>query len=84
MIPGITARRTFPNEAGQPLPRCLVSIAPERSGLNRGAIVEQLVAGNPAIVVDPVGENNIHLNPMTLEPGEEKIVLSRLLEVLGR
>ena len=80
-LPGIQAERTFPNEAGQPLPRCLVTIDPTVSGLNRDAVVAGLAEGTPSIVVESVGENAIHLNPMTSEAGEEQIILSRLLEL---
>ena len=31
-LPGVSARRDFPNEAGQPLPRCRVTIEPETAG----------------------------------------------------
>jgi L-seryl-tRNA(Ser) seleniumtransferase len=82
-IPGLSAQRTFPNEAGQPLPRCLITVEPGRLGIERDAIVEQLAAGDPAIIVEPVGEDNIHVNPMTLEAGEEAIILSRLLAVIS-
>lgn len=81
-IPGVTAQRSFPNEAGQPLPRCLLSFDPVQLGMNRDAVVEQLASGSPSIIVEPVGENAIHLNPMTLEAGEEATVLNRLLEIV--
>jgi D-glucosaminate-6-phosphate ammonia-lyase len=83
VIPGISAHRTFPNEAGQPLPRCLVGIDPEQSGITRNGIIDQLMAGSPAIAVEPVGENDTHLNPMTLKEGEERIVLARLQAILS-
>ena len=47
----------------------------------RDAVVAGLADGTPSIVVESVGENAIHLNPMTLEAGEEQIILSRLLEL---
>ncbi len=81
-IPGLSAQRTFPNEAGQPLPRCLITVDAAQSGIDRNAIVEQLAAGDPSIIVESVGERSIHLNPMTLEPGEEAILLDRLLALV--
>jgi D-glucosaminate-6-phosphate ammonia-lyase len=80
-IPGITASRGFPNEAGQPLPRCLVTFEPDY--LNRNTLVEQLATSDPAIIVEVVGEHSIHLNPMTLNDGEEKIILNRLTELVS-
>jgi L-seryl-tRNA(Ser) seleniumtransferase len=82
-IPGLAAERSYPNEAGQPLPRCRVSVASGTAGITRDALVEELLAGEPAIVVEPYREHEIHLNPMTLAPGEETIVLSRLREILA-
>jgi len=82
-LPGVSARRDFPNEAGQPLPWCLVTIDARAIGISRDALVERLAAGNPIIAVAPSGQEALHLNPMTLEPGEERIVLERLMEALS-
>jgi L-seryl-tRNA(Ser) seleniumtransferase len=79
---GITAEREFPNEAGQPLPRSHVVIEAEVAGVGRDAIVSRLDAGSPRIAVAPDDTTGIYLNPMTLEPGEEQIVLARLMEAL--
>lgn len=81
-IPGITATRSFPNEAGQPLPRCLLRIDGVVLGSDRNAVVQQLWQGDPAIAVAEDGADGIQLNPMTLEAGEEQIVLQRLLEIV--
>jgi L-seryl-tRNA(Ser) seleniumtransferase len=80
-LPGITARRDFPNEAGQPLPRTLVTIDAAVAGIDRDDLVKQLEAGNPIISVAPTGADSFYLNPMTLEPGEERIVQERLCEI---
>ena len=82
-LPGVQAQRTFPNEAGQPLPRCLLSVDAAQAGVTRDEVIEQLKTGDPAIVAEPVAENAIHLNPMTLNVGEEKIILNRLVEIIG-
>ncbi len=78
---GLTATRSFPNEAGQPLPRCYVEVA--SATLSRDTIVEQLAAGEPSIMVQATDDGGIHLNPMTLEPGEETIIVNRLREILA-
>ena len=83
-LPGVSARRDFPNEAGQPLAWSLVTIDPKVAGLSRDEVVARLEAGDPIIAVAPTGPDSIHLNPMTLEVGEEKIVLERLVEALTR
>ena len=82
-IPGISAQRTFPNEAGQPLPRCLLTIDAEKLGMDAKTLVDQLAAGDPSIVAELVGDDGIHLNPMTLEAGEAEIILNRLQEIVA-
>ncbi len=81
-VAGLTARRTFPNEAGQPLPRCYLEV--DSAHLDRNRMVETLAAGNPSIIVEATADGGIHLNPMTLAAGEEEIVLTRLLEIARR
>ena len=82
-LPGVSARRDFPNEAGQPLPRSLVTVNPAETGLDRDAVIDKLWSGDPRIAVAPAGTDAFYLNPMTLEPGEERVVLERLLGILG-
>ncbi len=78
-LPGITAERIYPSEAGQPHGRALLTMDPER----RDQTVAVLWNRNPRIAVAPVGTDGIALNPQTLEPGEDEIVLQALLETLG-
>lgn len=80
--PGIHAERSFPNEAGQPLPRALVKIDAAQAGMTRDAVVKALETGTPSIYVSPGGSDGIYLNPMTLADGEEQIVLDRLQAIL--
>ena len=81
-IEGVSAERSFPNEAGQPLPRCLVTVEPETVGMERDAIIQALLDGNPGISVAASKEDGIFLNPMTLGLGEERVVQQRLIAVL--
>jgi L-seryl-tRNA(Ser) seleniumtransferase len=80
---GVVARRDFPNEAGQPLPRSLVLIDPETAGVTREHVIEELAEGEPAISVAPAEPDGLYLNPMTLEEGEAETVCERLLEILS-
>ncbi len=80
-IAGITAERIFPSEAGQPHGRTLVTVGPG-AVLTRDAIVAALWAGEPRIAVAAVGVAAIALNPQTIQPGEDEIVLRRLREIL--
>lgn len=83
-IAGINAERSFPNEAGQPLPRALVRINSEQIPLGRDGVVDALEQGTPSIFVAKADDNGIYVNPMTLADGEEQIVLDRLLEILNQ
>ncbi|HLK57066.1 MAG TPA: aminotransferase class V-fold PLP-dependent enzyme, partial [Chthonomonadaceae bacterium] len=82
-LPGVSACRDFPNEAGQPLPRCLVTVEADKAGIHRDGVLTQLAEGNPGIAAASWGADAFYLNPMTLELGEEQIVLERLLEIFG-
>lgn len=81
-IKGVDAQRSFPNEAGQPLPRAQIRIDAEQLGLDRDSVLERLLVGEPSISAAPAGQDGIYLNPMTLSEGEEEIVLERLVAVL--
>ncbi|MEZ4677193.1 MAG: aminotransferase class V-fold PLP-dependent enzyme [Caldilineaceae bacterium] len=83
-VAGVSAERSFPNEAGQPLPRALVRIDSRQTGMERDTLVDTLEQGSPSIFVSKAGADGIYLNPMTLADGEEQIVLDRLLEILQR
>ncbi len=72
-FPGITAERVFPSEAGQPMPRALITVGAE-SGWTRDALVDALWEGNPRVAVAAIGDNQIALNPQTLMLGEEIVV----------
>jgi L-seryl-tRNA(Ser) seleniumtransferase len=82
-VAGVHAERSFPNEAGQPLPRAKVVFDPAKSGLSRDQVVDQLMNGAPSIHVSLAGADGIYLNPMTLADGEEQVVLDRLMDILG-
>lgn len=80
-IPGVSAERSFPSEAGQPHPRAIVRVGPP-CPLGRDAVVDALWAGSPRIAVSTHGDDAIALNPQTLEPGQDRLVLDALQAVL--
>ena len=82
-IDGMKAERDFPNEAGQPLAWCLVTIDAEKTGITRDEVVQELFDGTPAIAVATQGDNQLHLNPMTLNEGEEIIVADRFYAIMA-
>ncbi len=81
-IPGVQAERSFPNEAGQPLPRMARPTRRRPPRQDCDQVVDLLATGEPAIIVALAGADGIFVNPMTLSPGEDQIVLDRLLETL--
>jgi L-seryl-tRNA(Ser) seleniumtransferase len=83
-LPGIEAERSFPNEAGQPLPRAKVVVNAAKAGLSRDDVIAALRDGTPSIEVAAGGSDALYLNPMTLADGEEQVVLDRLLAILKR
>ena len=81
-LPGVCGERAFPNEAGQPLPRCRVSIDSALLGKSADEVVADFLAHDPAIAVAPDTDTTFYLNPMTLNPGEELIVRDACLKLL--
>ena len=76
-VPGLTANRVFPNEAGQPTPRCRVTFAPELS-LTGAEAAKLLWEGDPGIAVAVDGPDAISFTPELLGEGEEAILLERI------
>lgn len=82
-VPGVTATREFPNEAGQPMPRCRVELDPAITPVDAMALARTLWDGNPRIAVKQEGPA-ISMTPDTLQPGDEREIIDRLLSILGR
>lgn len=80
-IDGVQVRRGFPSEAGQPHGRALVRFAPY-SSWTRDEVVKALWEGDPRIAVGIVGDDTIALNPQTLEPDQDLVVLQALQHLL--
>ncbi len=81
-LPGASARRDFPNEAGQPVPRLLLELDPERAGLTGAELRQRLWEGDPRIAVAPAGERGVYITPDTLEPGEEELIAERVTAIV--
>ena len=76
-LPGMEASRVFPNEAGQPTPRCRVTFASE-TGLTGAEVARLLWEGNPRIAVAVDGPEAISMTPELLQEGEESVLLDRI------
>jgi uncharacterized pyridoxal phosphate-dependent enzyme len=83
-FPHTQARRDFPSEAGQPMPRAEIILDDASSGTMRDQVLAQLRQGEPSVALAPAGQRGIYVNPQTLQPGQERIVVERLKDVLGQ
>jgi L-seryl-tRNA(Ser) seleniumtransferase len=81
-LAGVTVERGYPSEAGQPHGRAIVRLGPG-CALTRAQLVSALWSGDPRIAVGEVGAEAIALNPQTVEPGEDEVVLRELRRLLG-
>jgi D-glucosaminate-6-phosphate ammonia-lyase len=81
-VPGITATRAFPNEAGQPTPRLRVEVDPRRAGQDAAEVAGRLWELDPRIASLPSPPDAFYLTPDTLGEGEAEIVIDALLGVL--
>ena len=81
-IQGVTVHRSFPSEAGQPMPRTEIRFDEEQLGITRNEILQQLAAGEPSIDIAGTGANGVLINGQTLMPGEVEIIAQRLKEIL--
>jgi D-glucosaminate-6-phosphate ammonia-lyase len=83
--PHITARRSFPSEAGQPMPRAEITLDDEPAlGITRDAMIAQLVRGDPSIILAEAGTRGLYVNPQTLSAGQVEIVIDRIKEIINR
>ena len=79
---GVTVHRSFPSEAGQPMPRTEIRFDEEHLGITRNEILQQLAEGEPSIDIAGAGANGVLINGQTLMPGEVEIIAQRLKEIV--
>ncbi len=80
--PYISARRSFPSEAGQPMPRAEITFDEDALGITRDEILTRLSTGKPSIALAEAGERGVFVNPQTLVPGQEQIIVDRIKQVI--
>jgi len=81
--PAVKARRIWPCEAGQPIPRAELTLDEARLGRSRDQVLAALVSGDPSVEVGEGPGSILWVNPQTLEPAELPVLLARLQEELG-
>ncbi len=82
-VPYVNARRSFPSEAGQPMPRAEIIFDEAGLGLARDDILKRLRQDEPSIALAPAGATGVFVNPQTLQPGQERIICERLKRVIS-
>jgi L-seryl-tRNA(Ser) seleniumtransferase len=83
-IPGVTAERRFPSEAGQPHGRTFIHFS-EPCPVTRDEMVAALWDGDPKIAVTAIHDepDAIALNPQTVGSGEAAVIVQRIKQVIG-
>jgi uncharacterized pyridoxal phosphate-dependent enzyme len=82
-VPHVRARRSFPSEAGQPMPRAEIIFDEPGLGMTRNTILARLLDGKPSIALAPAGESGVYVNPQTLKPGQERVIVQAVKEILA-
>lgn len=82
--PGVRARREFPNEAGQPVPRARIAFDPEVTGLTGREAQRRLWEGDPAVAVALAGPDAISLTPDCLDGDDDEVIVGRLSEIITK
>lgn len=84
-IAGVTATRSFPNEAGQPVPRMRVDLDPAVCRFGATELVRRLWDGEPRVAVLRGEGETIFATPDTLsDRSDEAVVRKRLASALGQ
>jgi L-seryl-tRNA(Ser) seleniumtransferase len=81
-LPHICVVRDFPSEAGQPMPRAEIIFDEQSLGMTRDEIQTHLRSGEPSIALAEAGKSGLYVNPQTLRPGEDRIVVDRMKQIV--
>ena len=79
---GVSAQRSFPSEAGQPMPRAEITFDEKALGLTRDEILAQLRTGRPSIALAAAGKSGVYVNPQTLQPGQVETIVARIKQII--
>ncbi len=83
-INGVTVYRSFPSEAGQPMPRTEIRFDAEQLGITRDQILRHLQNGEPSIDIAAAGAHGVLINGQTLMQGEVEIIAHKIKEILNK
>ncbi len=80
VVPKVRLQRIGPENAGK-VPYLSMDWDAERAGFTRDAFIARLRDGEPRIELWPTATRGLCITPFMLEPGQERIVGRRLVEV---
>ncbi len=81
-VPGITAERSFPNVAGQPVPRVRVTVDCESIGVTADELRARLWQEDPRILVLRADSNSFFITPHTLAESEAWSLTGQMAHVI--
>lgn len=81
--PHVRARRDYPSEAGQPLPRAELTLDEAALGRSVAEVLTALRGGEPRIDLADGPGSTLFVNPQTVSENEVEPLLRRLREVLA-
>ncbi|MDQ3702077.1 MAG: hypothetical protein M3442_14325 [Chloroflexota bacterium] len=82
-LEGVTARRDWPNEAGQPMPRALITLGAD-AAVTRDVLQARLLESDPAIELSNAPAEGVYVNPQDLREGDEILIADALRRTLER
>lgn len=80
-VPGLTASRDYPNEAGQPIPRARVTVDRDVIGFDAEEMVARLWDGEPRVYVHAGDADCFYITPETLAAGEAVLLAAQIARV---
>ncbi len=81
-LPGVSAQRSWPNEAGQPTPRVLIQLESDAPMSGR-ELESHLWNDDPRIAVATHDETSFYITPDLLASGEVQVVVDRITKLLS-
>jgi len=80
-VPGLSAVRDFPNEAGQPIPRVRITIDRSVVGFSGDEMIARLWERNPRVCVLHADADSFYITPEVLADGEAPLVIKHIADV---
>lgn len=80
-VPGLSAVRDFPNEAGQPIPRVRITVDRSVVGFSGDEMVSRLWDRDPRVCVLHADADSFYITPEVIAEGEAPLVIKHITEV---